>query len=297
MSLPASRRRQLTPAWLGLAFVLPAVVIFLLFLALPVLAVGGISVLKWSGFQLGDWSFVGGGNFAGMLRDPIFWRTFGNTVIFTVATVLLLNITGFGYALLVASRVHGSALAKTALFLPVLISPVIVALMWSRVLSAFGAVNQIIETLFPHTKPILFLGSPGIALPSIIVATVWQFTGYNMLLYYAGLQNLPREQLEAASIDGAGKRATLSRIVVPSMYPVIGTVVLLNVIGGLRIFDLIYVMTSGGPNRATEVMTTYMYEQAFKISDMGYASAIAVVIVVLSLAAAVARIRWGAAFQ
>lgn len=297
MSLHASGRRQLTPAWLGLAFVLPAVVVFSLFLALPVLAVSGIAVLQWAGFKLGDWSFVGLDNFGRMAGDPVFWRAFGDTLMFTVATTIVLNITGFGYALMVASRVRGSSLAKSALFLPVLISPVIVALMWSRILDAFGAFNQLISMVLPHTKPILFLGSPDIALPSVIVATVWQFTGYNMLLYYAGLQNLPRDQLEAAGIDGAGKRATILHIVIPSLYPVIGTAVLLNVIGGLRIFDLIYVMTRGGPNRATEVLATYMYEQAFKISDMGYAAAIAVVIVVLSLAAAAARIRWGAAFQ
>jgi raffinose/stachyose/melibiose transport system permease protein len=145
----------------------------------------------------------------------------------------------------------------------------------------------------PNARPVLFLGSPSLALPSLIVATVWQFTGYNMLLYYAGIQHLPREQLEAASIDGAGKRATIGHIVVPSLYPVLGTAVLLNVIGGLRIFELVYVLTRGGPNRASEVLGTYMYEQAFRISDMGYAAAIAVVIVLLSIGAAMARLRWG----
>jgi raffinose/stachyose/melibiose transport system permease protein len=288
------RRRSLTPAWLGVAFVLPAVLVFCLFLALPVLAALGIATLEWAGFRIGDWTFVGLRNAERMLGDPVFWRAFGNTVVFTVATTVLLNVTGFGYALLIASRVRGSGLAKAVLFLPVLLSPVIVALMWSRILDAFGAVNQLIALVDPTARPVLFLGSPELALPSVIAATVWQFTGYNMLLYYAGITHLPREQLEAASIDGAGKRATVLHIVVPSLYPVMGTAVLLNVIGGLRIFDLVYVMTRGGPNRATEVLGTYMYEQAFRISDMGYAAAIAVVIVVLSVAAAVARLRWGA---
>lgn len=285
--------RSAMPAWLGLAFVLPALLVFCLFLALPVLAALGISMLEWTGFRLGDWTFVGLRNFERMLGDPVFWRAFTHTVAFTVATTVLLNITGFGYALLVGSKVRGSAFAKAAFFLPVLLSPVIVALMWSRILDAFGAINQIIALFDPTARPVLFLGSPSLALPSVIVATVWQFTGYNMLLYYAGIQHLPREQLEAASIDGAGKRASIRHIVVPSLYPVMGTAVLLNVIGGLRVFDLIYVMTKGGPNRATEVLGTYMYEQAFRISDMGYAAAIAVVIVVLSVAAAVARLRWG----
>jgi len=285
--------RPASPGWLGLAFVLPSVVVFGLFLVVPVLAVAGISVLDWAGFRIGDWTFVGLQNFQKAARDPVFWRSFTNTVLFTVATAILLNLTGFLYALLIASRVRGSTFARSALFLPVLLSPVIVALMWTRILDAFGAVNQLLAIVQPKAKPTLFLGDPDLALASVIVATVWQFTGYNMLLYYAGLQHLPREQVEAAAIDGAGKRATLWNVVVPSLYPVIGTAVLLNVIGGLRVFDLVYVMTRGGPNRSTEVLATYMYEQAFKFSDMGYASAIALVIVVLSVAAAILRLRWG----
>ena len=203
------------------------------------------------------------------------------------------TVLGFGYALLIASRLRGHAFAKSVLFLPVLLSPVVVGLMWSRILDAFGAVNQLISLGAPKTQPVLFLGSPGLVLPSIIVAIVWQFTGYNMLLYYAGLQKLPQEQLEAASIDGAGHWATIRNVVIPSLYPVAGTAILLNVIGGLRIFDLIYIMTRGGPNRSSEVMATYMYEQGFKFSDMGYAGAIAVVIVALSILAAVLRLQWG----
>jgi ABC-type sugar transport system permease subunit len=289
----ASRRQRTTPAWLGVAFVLPAVAVFAALLLLPALAVGGISLLEWAGFRIGDWTFAGTANFEQALSDPVFWRSFVHTLLFTIATTILLNIAGFGYALLIASRVPGGALVKSVLFLPVLLSPVIVALMWTRLLDAFGAVNQLIAIVAPTARPTLFLGDPDLALASVIVATVWQFTGYNMLLYYAGLQNLPRDQLGAAGIDGAGKRATIRHIVVPSLYPVIGTAILLNVIGGLRVFDLIYVMTRGGPNRSTEVLATYMYEQAFKLSDMGYASAIALVIVVLSVAAAILRIRWG----
>ncbi|CAN5654466.1 sugar ABC transporter permease [soil metagenome] len=288
-----SPRRRDAQGWLGVAFVLPAVAVFSLFLVLPVLSVAGITFLEWAGFRLGDWTFAGFANFDQAMNDPVFWRSFTHTVLFTVATTILLNITGFGYALLIASRLPGGTLAKSVLFLPVLLSPVIVALMWSRLLDAFGAVNQLIALFDAKARPTLFLGDPDLALTSVIVATVWQFTGYNMLLYYAGLQNLPRDQLEAAGIDGAGKRASIRHIVVPSLYPVMGTAILLNVIGGLRVFDLIYVMTRGGPNRSTEVLATYMYEQAFKFSDMGYASAIALVIVVLSVAAAVLRIRWG----
>jgi raffinose/stachyose/melibiose transport system permease protein len=277
----------------GLAFVLPSMAVFTAFLVLPVASVFFISLLRWAGFRIGDWQFIGLDNFGQLVGDPVFWSAFIHTIVFTVATTVLLNVLGFGYALLIASRLRGHAFAKSVLFLPVLLSPVVVGLMWSRILDAFGAVNQLITIVAPKAQPVLFLGSPSLVLPSIIVAIVWQFTGYNMLLYYAGLQKLPQEQLEAASIDGAGYRSAIRHVVIPSLYPVAGTVILLNVIGGLRIFDLIYIMTRGGPNRSSEVMATYMYEQGFKFSDMGYAGAIAVVIVALSIVAAVLRLQWG----
>lgn len=290
LKAPPGPRAQ---GWLGLAFVFPATLIFGVFLVLPVLAVLGISLLDWTGFRLGDWEFVGLAKYQKMLADPIFLRAFTHTIVFTVATTVLLNLIGFGLALLIMTKVRGSGLARTVIFIPVLISPVIVALMWSRILDAFGAVNQLIKLVDPTALPTLFLGSTTMVLPSLIVATVWQFAGYNMLIYYAGLQNVPTDQVEAASIDGASKGATIRHIVVPSIYPVIGIAVLLNVIGGLRIFDLVFVMTRGGPNRSSEVLATYMYEQAFKLSDMGYAAALAVVIVFLSVGAAVFRLRWG----
>jgi ABC-type sugar transport system permease subunit len=277
----------------GLLFVLPSTLVFGAFLVLPVVSVFLVSTLEWAGFRIGDWDFVGLANFERLAGDRVFWASLANTLIFTLATTVLLNLLGFAYALLVASRLRGHTFARSVLFLPVLLSPVVIGLMWSRILDAFGAVNQLITLVSPKTQPLLFLGSPQLVLPSIIVAITWQFAGYNMLLYYAGLQRLPREQLEAASIDGAGIRASIRHVIVPSLYPVLGTAVLLNVIGGLRIFDLVYIMTRGGPNRSSEVMATYMYEQGFKFSQMGYAGAIAVVIVALSVAAAILRLRWG----
>lgn len=278
--------------FVGLAFVLPSLLIFGVFLVFPVIFVFLIALLRWAGFRIGDWDFLGLANFERLSGDSVFWSAFAHTILFTVATTIFLNLLGFGYALLVASRAPGHRFAKSVLFLPVLLSPVVVGLMWTRILDAFGAVNQLIGVVAPKSQPVLFLADPNLVLPSIILAIVWQFAGYNMLLYYAGLQNLPREQIEAASIDGAGYLATVRHVVIPSLYAVAGTAILLNVIGGLRVFDLIYIMTRGGPNRASEVMATYMYEQAFRLSDMGYASAIAVVIVALSVIAAAIRVRW-----
>lgn len=288
----ARRPRRTTPAVVGFGLVAPTVLIFLGFVAVPVVAVLATSFTHWTGFNVGDATWIGVDNYVGLFDDPIFAKAFAHTLIFTVATTLLLNLAGFGLAVLVNTRVRWTGLLKAVLFLPVLLSPVIVGLMWSGLLRGVGGgVNQILDFLGLIDRPIFWLGEWRFALGAIILATVWQFAGYDMILYYAGLQNVPEPLLEAAELDGAGFRLKLLHVVVPSLYHVISVVALLNIIGGLRIFDIVYVMTRGGPNRSTEVLATYMYEQGFQLNAMGVASAIAVVIVILALIASVMRLR------
>jgi ABC-type sugar transport system permease subunit len=154
-----------------------------------------------------------------------------------------------------------------------------------------GGLNQLLMGLHLINQPVFWLGDGRFALAAIIIATVWQFAGYDMILYYAGLQNVPSALLEAAEIDGANRFDKFIHVILPSLYHVMSVVVLLNVIGGLRIFDIVYVMTRGGPSRSTEVLATYMYEQGFQLNAMGVASAIAVVLIVLAMAASIIRVR------
>ena len=123
----------------------------------------------------------------------------------------------------------------------------------------------------------------------MIAAALWQYSGYNMLLYYAGLQTLPRERMEAAAIDGARALSRVRWVVVPHLRPIVAVAVVLNMIGGWKVFDLVYVLTRGGPNRSTEVLSTYLYQQAFDFNSLGYASAIALVIIALAVVAVVVR--------
>lgn len=276
----------------GMALVAPTVGLFLGFAALPVLIVIATSFSSWTGFDIADATWLGGGNYSDLVGDEIFWRAFRNTIVFAAATTLLLNVAGFLLALLVNTKVRGSGFLKAVVFLPVLMSPVIVGLMWSNLLGgAGGGVNAALMNLGITETPIFFLGDPTWALWAIILATVWQFAGYDMLLYYAGLQAVPKSLIEAATLDGARFRQVQRFVVLPALLPVISVVVLLNVIGGLRIFDVVYVMTRGGPNRATEVLATYMYEQGFGLNRMGTASALAVIIVALAVVAAILRSR------
>jgi raffinose/stachyose/melibiose transport system permease protein len=285
-------RRPIASGVVGLAMVAPSFVVFIGLIAVPIVAVVLTSFTRWTGFNIADASWIGLGNYGALLDDPVFAKALAHTLVFAVATTLLLNALGFGLAVLVNTRVPGTALLKAVLFLPVLLSPVVVGLMWSDLLRGVGGgLNQLLAGLGVIDQPIFWLGDRRFALAAIILATAWQFAGYDMILYYAGLQNVSETLLEAAELDGARFFAKLRHVVLPSLYSVISVVVLINIIGGLRIFDIVYVMTRGGPNRSTEVLATYMYEQGFKLNAMGVASAIAVVIVVLALAASVLRLR------
>lgn len=269
----------------------PSLAVFLGLIAVPIVVVALVSLSEWTGFDIADISWLGVGNYRTIAGDDIFWRALRNTLLFTGLTTLLLNVIGFGIALLISTRVRGTGLLRGVVFLPALLPPVLVGLMWQRVLDAFGFVNQILQRLGVADQPIFFLGEERFALWAIIGVTVWQFAGYDMILYYAGLQSVDRSMLEAAALDGARTPATVFRVIVPSMYHIVGVVALLNIIGGLKIFDVVFVMTRGGPNRSSEVLATYMFEQGFRLSIMGVASAIAVVIVVLAVIVSAARFR------
>ncbi len=269
----------------------PSLAVFLGLIAVPIVVVALVSLSEWTGFDIADISWLGVGNYRTIAGDDIFWRALRNTLLFTGLTTVLLNVIGFGIALLISTRVRGTGVLRGVVFLPALLPPVLVGLMWQRVLDAFGFVNQILQWLGVADQPVFFLGEERFALWAIIGVTVWQFAGYDMILYYAGLQSVDRSMLEAAALDGARTPATVFRVIVPSMYHIVGVVALLNIIGGLKIFDVVFVMTRGGPNRSSEVLATYMFEQGFRLSIMGVASAIAVVIVVLAVIVSAARFR------
>lgn len=271
--------------------VAPSLAVFLGLIAVPIVVVGLVSLSEWTGFDLADVTWLGIENYRTIAGDEIFWRALRNTLLFTGLTTLFLNIIGFGAALLISTRVRATGLLRAVIFLPALLPSVLVGLMWQRVLDAFGFVNQILQWLGVAEQPVFFLGEERWALLAIIGVTVWQFAGYDMILYYAGLQGVDRSMLEAAALDGARTPATVFRVIIPSIWHIVGVVALLNIIGGLKIFDVVFVMTRGGPNRSSEVLATYMFEQGFRFSIMGVASAIAVVIVVLAVIASAARFR------
>jgi raffinose/stachyose/melibiose transport system permease protein len=275
----------------GYLFILPALLFFLAFLVYPLLHTVYLSLTEWAGFDLKKITFVGFENFKLLPPDWIFWKALRNTFYFVAGTTVFLNLLGLGLAVFLNSSSRLTRLVRTLIFIPVLLSPVIVGVMWSRIFDPFGVLNQILEKLKLIQTPIFWLGDRRMALVSIIGATVWQWVGYDMVLYLTGLQQIPEELYEAAMIDGANRWHLLRRITLPLLKGVGTMVILLNLIGGVRVFDIVYVMTKGGPNHNTEVLATHLYEVAFWFNKMGYASVIAVLILVISLVFAYFRSR------
>jgi raffinose/stachyose/melibiose transport system permease protein len=271
-------------------FIAPAAAFFGLFLLLPVLAVVAMAFTSWTGFDINGVVWRGLHNFGTLGRDAVFGQALWHTVLFVVLSTVFLNVIGLAFALVIDSRVRGHDFLRVAMFLPLGISPVVTAVLWQQLLGPYGFVNSLLENVLGVTRePIGFLGTPNLAFATVIAAALWQYSGYNMLLYYAGLQTLPRERMEAAAIDGARALSRVRWVVVPHLRPIVAVAVVLNMIGGWKVFDLVYVLTRGGPNRSTEVLSTYLYQQAFDFNSLGYASAIALVIIALAVVSLVVR--------
>lgn len=276
-------------------FVIPAYIFFVALIAIPFFRALGISMTEWAGYDTPR--FIGLRNFENLFQDRIFWLALRHTFAFTVATTLLQTILPLLIAVLINAGWRGSTFFRTALFIPVIISFVVSGLLWRMIYDAnFGVLNGILTSIGLGHLARAWLALPETAMPAIIFVSLWQSLGFYMLIFFAGLQSIPLELYESAGLDGANGWQKLRHITVPMLWPVTSVVVVINIIGGIKVFDIIYVMTQGGPNRATEVLGTYLYVTAFGASgggspSMGYAAAIGVVILLLAMAGTIAQFR------
>lgn len=268
---PWPRVRRFLP---GYAMLLPAVVLLAVFVVAPVAYGLYLSLLRWNGFE--PPAFVGLDNYARLWeRDRIFRLALSNNVTFAVAVVVGKNVLGLLLALLVNQRLRGSVFFRTALFLPVTMSFVVIGLLWSWIYNpTFGLLDAGLNAVGLGGLARPWLGDPATALWAIIAVDIWKWTGFHMVLYLAGLQTIPQELYEAAVIDGAGRWRRLLDVTLPMLAPVTFVNVLLALNGAfVRNFDLVYVMTGGGPNHQTEVVLTHMVAQAFRQGNLGYSAA------------------------
>jgi multiple sugar transport system permease protein len=268
----------------GYLFIAPDAIGLLIFVAGPMLLSLTLGFFSVSGF--GEYSFVGLDNYRHMLADPLFWRSLSVTLGYVVALVPLLYVTGLGLALLAKENTRFNTVIRSLMFMPQTVSLVVVGLVWQVLLvDKIGIFNRFGGVL--GFGSISWLGDPRFALATVIVISVWFLMGFYMLIFLGGLHDIPREYYEAARIDGAGPVQSFFKITLPLLQPTSFFVLLVSTVAavcGSQTFDLIYVMTKGGPANSTSLAIFYIYQQAFLFNEYGYAAAMASVLVVILMA-------------
>jgi len=281
----ARRRRKETLT--GLLFVAPALVGFLVFYLLPTLRAVQISLTDWNLMRAPK--FVGLANYAKLLGDENFWHSAWVTVAYVLYNIPIQTALGLLLAVL-SDRLARAVSLRAVIIAPYLISNVVAALVWLMMLDPIlGLVNGFLEIVGIGRQG--FLASPDQAMVSVAAISTWRHTGLTALLFYAGLQAIPRHLYEAARLEGAGEWTMFRRITLPLLRPVLAFVLVTSLIGSFQVFDVIAVATAGGPSNSTRVILWYIYENAFKFNKMGYASAISVVLFVTLILVTLLQMR------
>ncbi len=293
-----SRRRLRIPGKAAPAiFLAPAVLLLLVFLLYPLLSSFRLSFLDWNG--LGNTArFVGLQNWGRLLHDGVFWHSAWNNILVALYSVVVQLPIAVVLAVVLDEASKGSRLLKILYFLPLLMSSVALGVLFKNIYDPnFGPINGILEGLGLSSWTQDWLGDPGLALYSVIAVVCWQNVPFYMVLFLAALSSFPREISEAARLDGASARTIFWRLKLPHLQGTFRTAVLLAVIGSMRYFDLIYVMTGGGPENASEVMATYMYRTVFNSFELGYGSTVASAMFLIIMAIAVVSLRLSKRFE
>ncbi|MFC7374228.1 carbohydrate ABC transporter permease [Brachybacterium sp. GCM10030267] len=270
------RRGRLAPY----VFVGPAALLFAAFSLIPIIIAITLSFQDTQ--TLGDGEWVGVDNFAQMGSDALFRTALVNTVIFTVGTVPTAMIIGLALAIALNRPLVGRGVLRAMFFVPMVAAGVVVGVVMSWIFNTdYGVANNFLELLGLGRMP--WLTSPSMAMFTLIIVVVWTRIGFCMVIYLGALQSIPREVKEAASIDGAGKWARLRSVTIPMLTPTTSILLILNVVFSLQAFDIIYVMTGGGPGFSTTVLIQYVFRSAFQDARMGYAAALGLVLVAILL--------------
>jgi multiple sugar transport system permease protein len=284
----SGRAQRAAEALTGYAFLAPSLVLLGLFVFLPLVWAFVISFQRTNGFGAGV--FVGLANYQRLLTDPVFWRVVLNTGLFTLVVVPVSMAVGLGLAVVMNSVLPARGVFRTIIILPTVISGVATALIG---VLAFDQNNGIVNKLLGS------IGIPGLpwqssgpaAFASVVLVTLWWRIGFNMVIYLAALQGVPNELYEAATIDGANGWQRFRNVTWPMVGPATFFLLVMNVIYSFQVFDIVFVLTQGGPGSSTSVLVTYAYDNGFVVRDQGYAAAIGMVLLVLTLAFTVVQWR------
>lgn len=260
----------------GLIFILPALLGTVIFIVLPVIASFGLSFTSWD--LLNPIKFVGLENYKLIFTEPLFFQILLNTIVFALATSVFGVIIPLVLAAILNSKLRGSEFFKTAYFLPFITPMIVIGIVWQWIFDPnIGILNRVLH------MHIQWLYDTHFALPALIMVTVWKLIGYNIVIFLSGFASIPDNLYEAAKIDGANPVQTFFNITIPMLSPTIFFVIIITAISSFQVFDLIYLMTQGGPLDSTNVLVYSIYKNAFEYFNVGKASAMAYVLFVIIL--------------
>ncbi|MDR2303272.1 MAG: sugar ABC transporter permease [Treponema sp.] len=284
----AYKKRHIT-SWL---FLLPAGVIYLSVVIVPVFYSLFISFFKWNGIS--HLEFAGFSNFINLFRDPIFRKAISNNLIWIVLSLFGTMTSSLGLAVILNKNFFGRTFFRGFFYFPAVIAGIAVALIWRWIYNPnYGFINQTLALIGVNYQQ-SWISSPAASLYAIFIAALWQSIGQPMIFFLAGLQTVPEEVLEAAIIDGASNTRRFFVITIPMMKETFVIVIANLIVGAMKVFDVIMGLTAGGPNDATQMMSTYMYSQTFRYNNVGYGTAIAVLMVIFMMVVIVPYIRFTA---
>ncbi len=276
-------------AMIGYSFIIPNFAGFAIFILFPVLYTLILSFMKWDGFNA--MQFVGLSNFTGIFKDRVFKAAFWKTILYVVFTVGLTLLASLGLAMALNTKIKGRDAFRAAIFFPYVASIVAIGAVWKQLFEKnFGPINQMLRSLGVDNPP-GWLASTDWAIWGIIIVSIWKFMGYYMLIYLAGLQDIPNQLYEAATIDGANAWQKFRKITLPMLTPSTFFVFIMLTINSFKSFDLVYVLTQGGPGTSTMLMVNYIYDQSFKYWNYGYASASSMILFVIVLIITIIQFR------
>ena len=281
--------RQMRGIFTDIAFLLPALLVFALFFGYPVFSSLYFSLHRWDGLNP-KMSFVGLQHFTRIVSDRHFWLALQNTFKYAILVTTIQNVLGLTLALVVRSSFYRPF--RTLFLIPPLLSSIALGTIWSYMYAPDGAINTILGAVGLEAWTQSWLGNPRLALYSLVDTTIWKWTGMAMIIYLAGIQAIPMEIFEAGDIDGTNLWQRFRFLTFPLIAPAFTINIILSMIGSLKVFDIIFIMTQGGPGRATESLTTYIFSRAFEAKRFGYATAVAVVMFVIILILSLIQFRY-----
>ena len=256
-------------------FLAPAVLLLLGFMGLPLYRSLELSLFEWKGLLPRKW--VGFDNFERLFRDRYFWSALSHTIVFAVSATVGTVGVGLLLAIAISRRVPGHGIYRFAFYLPVMLPMTVVAALWARIYEPnFGLLNSALGAVGLGFLAQPWLGSLDLALPSIIAVCIWQYAGFPMIVLLAAIEGIPEELHQAVTLDGATEWDRMRYLIIPMIWPVLVSISVIQVIFSLKVFDIVWVMTKGGPAESSAVLGTYLYRRAFEQQEYGYASAVAV---------------------